>query len=101
MDSTSYKTEWWNGREVMPGPSMRFVQHTNTPKPMKDEGLGGNIGPLFGRDQSGKLVKPKPYRPTPEDYTIGSYVTGGDKAELGKLLDRGAKLGRKRGRRSS
>lgn len=86
MDTGSYRTDYWQGREVMPGSSMRFVSNRSTPK-ITRENLGGDYAPLFDRDKAGNIKKPRPHRAGDEDYSVGAYLTGGDKRELGKLLD--------------
>lgn len=97
MDTGSYRTEWWNGREVMPGSSMRFVQNRGIPKPIRadEPNLTGNLAPLFDRDKSGKITKPRPYRPGEPDLSIGGRLSGGDKRERGRITDELLKRTRK------
>lgn len=98
MDAGSYRTEYWQGREVMPGDQMRFVNHHRIPKPirMAVPKIGGDLLPLFDRDKSGKLVKPRPYRAGQEDNSIAARLTGGDRRAEGKLRDELLKLTRRR-----
>lgn len=100
MDTGSYRTEYWQGREVMPGDSMRYVNNRNVPKPIRMDvpKIGGDIAPLFVRDFIGRPFQPRPHRPGPEDYSIAARLTGGDRRAEGKLRDDLLKL-TKRGRK--
>lgn len=100
MDTLSYRTEYWKGREVMPADSMRFTINREIPKAVR--AFAPKLGQALPveRDYLGRIIaKPRRYSAGQEDYTIGAYVTDGDKSALGKLLDKGARLGRKRRKR--
>ena len=91
QNESKYKTEYWQGREVLPGESMRFVNNRNIPAPMRMDTpkLGGDIAPLFDRNKAGHRIKPRRPRTTPESYTVADAIVGkvGDKRAFGKFLD--------------
>lgn len=114
MSDLAYKTEYWQGREVLPGESMRFLAgggQAEAPKPLRmaHPKLGSDLTPdlIIERDKAGhpkRVRAPRPHRPTPESYTVADALTQrlGGKRELGKLIDQlMAKTRKPRRRRKS
>ena len=97
MDSVKYDTEWWQGREVMPGDSMRFTDAPRTPQalraaePRLTTSFAHTVKPRRGWRDRGFDEQPR----TVADALIGKT----DRRTFGALLDKVQQTTRSKKRR--